>query len=57
MEKIGAQAALFDQRDRAFVQHRDDQAGKAGAGAEIDPGRARRRRETEKLRRIGDVPI
>ena len=53
-EEFDAQPPLLDQSDRAVMQCGDDQTGKAGAGAEIEPGRAARG-EAEQLGGIGDV--
>ena len=50
----------FDQvhrRSGRFGQRAgDNQSGKAAAGAEIDPGARQRRRQRQKLQRIGHVP-
>ena len=57
LKKLRAQAARLDQGDRPLDQAGDDDAGKAGARADVEPGRAGPRLEANELRRIEDMPL
>lgn len=54
LKKLGALSPRLDQPNRALRQDRDDETGKAGAGAQIDPF-ALAIREREELNRINDM--
>ena len=56
-EELRAKPPRLDQGDGPLGEAGDDNPGQAGAGADVDPGRARCRLESQQLRRIEDMPL